>query len=202
MTSDDIDPAATTLEDWLDRLAEAHGAPGGGAACGVLAAIAAALLGMVARYTAHPEAEAAIPRLTRLRREATRAAEEDGIRSARFGAALASKGPGRDERVRVQTLAATESSLAVGHIAAALVSETAQLSRVADRHAEADLLVAAGALRAALDGTIATVAPDVAILRRHRAPDDGLDERLAAFEQALSDLDERRRALDGAVRKP
>ncbi len=195
MPSDDIDPTTTTLSGWLDRLAEAHGAPGGGAACGVLAAIAAALLGMVAGYTSHPDAQAAIPRLTRLRHDATAAAEEDGIRSARFGAALAAEdGPEREHRVRVETVAATDSSLAVGRVAGALVSEIESLRRVANPHVEADLLVAAGALRASLDGAIATIAADLEILRRHG--DDALRPRIDGFSDALRQLIERRAVLE------
>ena len=197
MTADDIDPAATTLEEWLDRLAEPHGAPGGGAACGVLTAIAAALLGMVASYTPdEPRARAAVPRLHECRRAATAAAEHDGVQSAALGAALAmDESPEREPAVRRATIAATESSLAIGRIAASLVGEALQLAEVSNPHVEADLLVALGALGAALDGVAATTRSDLDLLSHHRGTDQSVERSIRRLDSAVTDLAEARDGL-------
>ena len=109
MPENDIDPARTTLTDWLDRLAQPSGAPGGGAACGVMTSISAGLLSMVAGYTDHPDASAAAIRLERLRHESVHAAEEDGVHSADFGAALAMpESAERDAAVRHATSTAID----------------------------------------------------------------------------------------------
>lgn len=190
MADDDLIPAATPLDEWLDRLAEGHGAPGGGAACAVMTAIAAALLGMVAAYTPdEPAAASARKRLARIRRQATAAAEADGVRSARFGAALAMEdGPERESAVRVATEEAADSSLAVGRIAASLVEEVRLLADVGNPNVEADLLVAGEALVAALGGVIGTTRADLDLLGAHRAPGDGLDDTLARAEGELREI--------------
>jgi formiminotetrahydrofolate cyclodeaminase len=190
MADDDLIPAATPLDEWLDRLAEGHGAPGGGAACAVMTAIAAALLGMVAAYTPdEPAAASARKRLARIRRQATAAAEADGVRSARFGTALAMEdGSERESAVRAATEEAADSSLAVGRIAASLVEEVRLLADVGNPHVEADLLVAGEALVAALGGVIGTTRADLDLLGAHRAPGDGLDDTLARAEGELREI--------------
>ena len=194
MASDDIDPAETPLVEWVDRLAQAKGAPGGGAACGVMTGIAAGLLGMVAAYTDDDlEARQAEQRLGDTRRRAMRAAEKDGIRSAAFGAALAmDQGPDRERAVREATIDAVASALDVGRIAASLLDEVRLLSDIGNPHVEADLRVAVEALRAALEGTNHTARADLDLLARHRTADDDLDPRVADVERDLVDLAEAR----------
>lgn len=194
MASDDIDPAETPLAEWVDRLAQANGAPGGGAACGVMTGIAAGLLGMVAAYTADDlEARRTEQRLSDKRRLAMRAAEEDGVRSAAFGAALAmEQGPDRERAVREATVDALSSVLDVGRIAASLLDEVRLLVDIGNPHVEADLRVAVEALRAALEGTNHTARADLDLLSRHRAPDDDLDPQVADVERDLVDLAEAR----------
>lgn len=190
MTGDDIDASETPLEEWLDRLAQAHGSPGGGAACGIMTAISAALLGMVAAYTADDsEAGLSAQRLSTRRRAAVKAAEEDGLRSAAFGAALGmDEGPERDLAVRRATAEAIASSLVIGHIAASLVEEVHVLARIGNPHVEADLRVAVEVLRAALEGANVTATSNLELLARHRAADDELDSRVAAFERDMREL--------------
>jgi len=198
MTGDDIDPAATPLSEWLDRLAQAHGSPGGGAACAVMTAIAAALLGMVAAYTADsPQARLAAQRLGVRRRAVMTAAEEDGIRSAAFGAALAmDEGPERERAVRQASVDAIASTLTVGRLGASLVDDVRLLDDIGNRHVEADLLVAVEALRAALEGANVTARANLDLLARHRTNDDGLDEQIVAFERGIRDLAEKRAELE------
>lgn len=190
MASDDIDPVETPVAEWVDRLAQAKGAPGGGAACGVMTGIAAALLGMVAAYTADDlEARRAEQRLSRTRRQALNAAEEDGVRSAAFGAALAmDQGPDRERAVREATVEAVASALDVGRVAASLLEEVRLLADIGNPHVEADLRVAVEALRAALEGTNHTARANLDLLARHRTADDQLDPKVAAFERDLVDL--------------
>lgn len=199
MSDGDVDPAATPLEEWLDRLAERGGAPGGGAASAVMTAISAALLGMVAVYTPdEPESDAAAPRLRRIRRAATRGAEEDGIRSAAFGAALAmDDGPDREREVRKATADAIASSIEIGLLAATLLPEARLLAEIGSHHVEADLVVALEALRAALAGAAATARSNMDLLATHRAPGDDLDARVAAFQD---DVDAIARAQADAER--
>lgn len=190
MASDDIDPAETTLAEWVDRLAQAQGAPGGGAACGVMTGIAAGLLGMVAAYTAHDlEARQAEQRLSDKRGLAMRAAEEDGVRSATFGAALAmDQGIDRERAVRDATVDAVASALDVGRIATSLLEEVRLLVDIGNPHVEPDLRVAVEALRAALEGTNHTARANLDLLARHRTADDHLDPQVANFERDLVDL--------------
>jgi len=194
MASDDIDPAETPLAEWVDRLAQAKGAPGGGAACGVLTGIAAGLLGMVAAYTADDlEARQAEQRLSDKRGLAMRAAEEDGVRSAAFGAALAmDQGPDRERAVREATVDAVASALNVGRVAASLLEEVRLLADIGNPHVEADLRVAVEALRAALEGTNHTARANLDLLARHRTAGDHLDPQVAGFERDLVDLGETR----------
>ena len=192
---DDLVAAATPLDEWLDRLAQAHGAPGGGAACAVMTAISAGLLGMVAAYSGQdPESGRAAGRLDRVRRQATSAAEADGERSAAFGAALAMEpGPERERVVRSSTADATASSIAVGRLAASLVEEVRLLAAIGERQVEADLVVAAEALAAALAGAVATARADLDILSAHREPGDALDDRIESFERDLDEVERARR---------
>lgn len=194
MASDDIDPAETPLAEWVDRLAQAKGAPGGGAACGVMTGIAAALLGMVAAYTADDlEARGAEQRLSDKRRRAMEAAEKDGVRSAAFGAALAmDQGPDRERAVRQATVDAVASALDVGRIAASLLEEVRLLADIGNPHVEADLRVAVEALRAALEGTNHTARANLDLLARHRTADDQLDPQVVDLEGDLADLAEAR----------
>ena len=198
MTGDDIDPAAAPLAEWLARLAQAHGAPGGGAACAVMTAISAALLGMVAGYTAdRAEARQAAHRLGVRRSAALTAAEEDGIRSAAFGAALAmDDGPERDRAVRQASVDAIVSTLTVGRLGVSLVDDVRLLVDIGNPHVEADLLVAVEALRAALEGANVTARANLDLLARHRTNDDGLDEQIVEFSRDIRDLAEKRAELD------
>jgi hypothetical protein len=101
MTDESRVPVSLSLDAWLDRLSQRGGEPGGGAASGVMLAIGAALLHMVAAYTPDDErAQRSGQRAVELRVDALRAAEEDGVRSAALGAALAEDAsPDRDARM-------------------------------------------------------------------------------------------------------
>lgn len=175
-------PTSEALDVWLDRLAQADGAPGGGAACGVMLAVAAALLRMVALYTGDDErAAAAAERLVARRREALRAAESDGVRSASLGAAVraAPGSPGRDRYVRVAAVEAAASSATLGQVGADLLPDLELLARIGNPNVTADLVVAAHALVAGVAGALVNLRGDLELAARHGgagAGDPGGDE--------------------------
>jgi formiminotetrahydrofolate cyclodeaminase len=162
------------LDSWLDSLAEADGAPGGGAACGVMLGVSAALLHMVALYTDDQRAAESATRLVVLREAALRAAERDSERSAALGAALArpSHESGRDLAVREAALAGGESSSALGEVAEALVPELELLADIGNPNITADLVVAAHALVAGVAGALVNLRGDVRLAGAHGAQDE------------------------------
>ena len=150
-------PASTSLSAWLDRLAQPDGAPGGGAACGVMLALAAALLRMVAEYTPdEPRAEECAGRLVTRRLDALAAAETDGVRSAELGAALRTSkdDPTRDQLVRDAAIEAARLSAVLGDVGVALVDELRLLREIGNPHLAADLAVAGEALAASSCGGV------------------------------------------------
>lgn len=185
MTDDAAARAASTseaLDSWLDSLAEADGAPGAGAACGVMLGVSAALLHMVALYTDDRRAAESATRLVELRRAALRAAEGDSDRSAALGAALARPhhDPGRDVAVREAALAAGESSAALGEVAEALVPELELLADIGNPNITADLVVAAHALVAGVAGSLVNLRGDARLAAAHSPQDED-----AAAQQPL-----------------
>ena len=179
----DSAPMSTPLDAWLDALAQPTGSPGGGAACGVMICIAASLLNMVAGYT--PDDQRAAPagvRALELRQSAQAAAELDGDRSARLGAALGQPdGPERDRLVRTAAIDAAESSARLAGIAAELRAELALLDAIADPQVAADIEVARAALEAGMQGAAANLRANTALAQAHREPDDDAEGALAAL---------------------
>ncbi|WP_341947042.1 cyclodeaminase/cyclohydrolase family protein [Microbacterium sp. LWH11-1.2] len=166
-------PTSTPLDGWLAQLGQPNGAPGGGAAAGVMLGIAASLLRMVAEYTPDdPRATECADRLARMRVEALDAAEADGILSAGFGAALAlpAEDSERDARVRDAAIEAAESSTRLGAIGIRLLPEVRVLTEIGNPHLQADLAVAAEALRAGLAGATINLRANLQIARKHDAP--------------------------------
>ena len=150
-------PPSTPLDDWLDALSRPRGSPGGGAASGVMLAIAASLMSMVGGYSDDdPRAADIVDRLARQRAEALRAVEADGVVSSSFGAALAlpSDDPSRDERVRNAAVEAARSAAQVGVIGVAMLRDVRVLVEAGNPHIVVDLAVAAEALRAGLSGAV------------------------------------------------
>jgi formiminotetrahydrofolate cyclodeaminase len=173
---------STPLDAWLDALAQPTGSPGGGAACGVMISIAASLLNMVAGYTDHRRAAPAGMRALELRQSAQAAAELDGDRSARLGAALGQpEGPERDGLVRTAAIGAAESSAKLAEIAAALRAELALLDAIADPQVAADVEVARAALEAGMQGATANLRANIALAQAHREPGDDAEDALAAL---------------------
>ncbi|WP_311258612.1 cyclodeaminase/cyclohydrolase family protein [Microbacterium sp. WCS2018Hpa-9] len=166
-------PASTPMDDWFDALSRPTGSPGGGAAAGVMLAIAASLMSMVGGYSDDdPRAADILDRLARQRAEALRAVEADGIVSASFGAALAlaTDDPSRDERVRDAAVEGARSAARVGLIGVGMLQDVRVLVEVGNPHIVVDLAVAAEALLAGLSGASLNVRANLQIARRHRSP--------------------------------
>ncbi|WOQ69224.1 cyclodeaminase/cyclohydrolase family protein [Microbacterium limosum] len=176
-----------SLEDWLDRLAQPTGAPGGGAASGIMMATAASLLHMVAAYTPDDErAVAAGGRLRRLRDDAVDAAQADGVRSAELGAALAhEEDDDRDRLVREAAIAAAGTSQRLGDVGMRLVDELHLIAGVGNPNLSADLVVAAEALAAGLGGALTNLRACVDLAEAHAGAGDEMPSRLA--DAAASD---------------
>lgn len=177
------------LDDWLAALARPNGAPGGGAACGVILAVSAGLLHMVAEYTDDERAAAIATRVTDARADALRAAEADGAESASFGAALAlpSDDPQRDDRVARTAVAASASSVALGEVGARLVPDLALLADIANPSVAADLAIAADALALGISGATTNLRADLRLARKHGAPAsvcDPLDDDARRLDEA------------------
>lgn len=150
MATGEKPPLSMPLDAWLDRLAQPTGAPGGGAACGVIIAMGASLLHMVTAYTPDDErAQEAGHRVLARRARALAAAEVDGIRSSELGAALAEpEHPGRSARVRAAAIAAAGTSVELADVGAALRAELRVVEAVGNPNLAADTAVAAAAVAA------------------------------------------------------
>lgn len=183
-----------TIERWTSGLAEANGDPGGGAASGVMLAIGAGLMSMVAAYSGLDDIGS---RARRLREAALGAADADAAASAAFGAAFGHEGDGREDAIRDAALAAARSSAALGDRAREAIPDLERLASEGDPTLVADVAVAAAALRAALAGARTNLSYDLATLR---SAGDTLDEVRAAHPDlwaSVAGLDDAIARLDG-----
>src|SRR5690606_25569744 len=93
MPDDSASARASTVDQWTAALAESTGSPGGGAASGVMLAIAYSLTSMVAGYTSvsdslADELSALRARATAGRKTALLLADSDAAASESFGSAF------------------------------------------------------------------------------------------------------------------
>lgn len=184
-------PVSTPLSRWLAELAQSDADPGGGAASGVMLALSAALLRMVAGYTADdPDASECARRLVARRQQALAAAESDGMCSAELGAALRlpDAHPERDARVREAAVAAARSSAVLGEVGVGLVGELRLLAEIGNPNLAADLAVAAESLSAGIAGAWINLRANVQLAQKHSADASDVD----ALEQGGRDLDSAR----------
>lgn len=190
-------PTSTPLSDWLDKLAQPNGAPGGGAASGVILGLAAALLRMVAQYTPDDaRASECAARLVIRRSEALHAAEADGIRSAEFGAALAlpADNAERDDRVRGAAIAAAHSSALLGTVGRDLHPELRLLAEIRSPQVKADLAIAAEALATGIVGACINLRANLQLALKYGATESSLSvvqsdlERLNTVRAAVAEI--------------
>ncbi|MEW1807845.1 cyclodeaminase/cyclohydrolase family protein [Pseudarthrobacter sp. NPDC080039] len=168
MDKAEVTTQGSTVEEWTRALAESTGSPGGGAGTGVMLAVAASLTSMVAGYSGDDGGEPAKirARAQQLRREALHLADEDASASKAFGAAFRLEpGDGRDQAIRRASLEAAASSAVLGDRAIGAIDDLAWLATNGNRALVADIVVAFGALRAAVAGARTNVSFDLGSLR-------------------------------------
>lgn len=196
----------STVAEWTRALAESTGSPGGGAGTGLMLAVAASLTSMVAGYSDDDGGEPAgiRTRARALRQEALRLADDDASASKAFGAAFRLEpGPERDEAIRRASLDAAASSAVLGERAIAAIDDLAWLATNGNRALVADVVVAFGALRAAVAGARTNVSFDLGSLRSAGTTLDQVREQhpelWAAVEKlngAMDRIDELTAAID------
>ncbi|MDE8588195.1 cyclodeaminase/cyclohydrolase family protein [Arthrobacter sp. NQ4] len=208
----------STVEEWTSALAESTGSPGGGAGTGLMLAVAASLTSMVAGYSGNGEDDGGEPagiraRARVLRREALKLADDDASASKAFGAAFRLEpGPERDEAIRRASLEAAASSAVLGERAIQAIDDLAWLATNGNRALVADVVVAFGALRAAVAGARTNVSFDLGSLRsagatleqvRQQQPDlwaavEKLSEAMDRIDTLAADIDHRAAPTDAA----
>ncbi|WP_458116237.1 cyclodeaminase/cyclohydrolase family protein [Arthrobacter sp. D2-10] len=207
--SDEITTQKSTVEEWTRALAESIGSPGGGAGAGVMLAIAASLTSMVAGYTdAETDQEHHLTELrTRaqdLRQRALQLADDDAAASRAFGAAFRlDPGDERDRAIREASLGAARSSARLGDRAITAIDDLVWLANEGNRALIADVVVAFGALRAAVTGARTNVSFDLATLRSSgltleevRDQHTGLWDTVARLDSAIERIDKSMAAVD------
>jgi formiminotetrahydrofolate cyclodeaminase len=157
----------STVEDWTQALAESTGSPGGGAGAGVMLAIAASLTSMVAGYTEGGHAGLADlhSRAGALRETALQLADEDAAASKAFGAAFRlDPGPEREDAIHRASVDAAKASAVLGERAIEAIDDLGWLASHGNPALIADVVVAFGALRAAIAGARTNVSFDLSSL--------------------------------------
>lgn len=204
MEEREVNTGGSTVEEWTEALAESTGSPGGGAGTGVMLAVAASLASMVAGYTepAKDQQQAVDgirDRARELRRRALQLADEDATASQAFGAAFRlEKGPERDEAIRRASVDAAHASAVLGARAIDAIEDLSWLAHYGNKALVADVVVAFGALRAAVAGARTNVSFDLGSLRSTGASLDEIREQqpeLWASVERLSGALERIDAL-------
>lgn len=160
----------STVEDWTRALAESAGSPGGGAGAGLMLAIAASLTSMVAGYTEAEEPKRrelanVHARARSLREDALRLADDDASASEAFGAAFRlERGPEREDAIHRASVVAAKASAVLGERAIDAIDDLGWLASNGNPALIADIVVAFGALRAAVTGARTNVSFDLAAL--------------------------------------
>ena len=160
---------------WLDELASAAPAPGGGAAAAVLAAIGAALVAMVChltigkpRYAEHDELmRAALATAEELRARAVGLAGQDAVAFSEVSQAY--KLPGHDKAakaaaIQVALAGAAGVPMRTAALAAEVIGLAGRILGGANVNVISDVAVAASAARAALDAAAVNVEVNVAAM--------------------------------------
>lgn len=169
--SEAVTTRCSTVDDWTAALAESKGSPGGGAGTGVMLAIAASLTSMVAGYTEPAEHQRASlegisQRAKSLRQAALQLADDDASASEAFGAAFGlTAGTERDDAIRRASVEAAKASAVLGERAMDAIDDLAWLASHGNPALVADVVVAFGALRAAVAGARTNTSFDLGTLR-------------------------------------
>jgi formiminotetrahydrofolate cyclodeaminase len=194
--SEAVTTQSSTVEDWTQALAQSVGSPGGGAGAGVMLAIAASLASMVAGYTEadgqqQHELADVHARVRSLRETALRLADEDASASREFGAAFRlDRGPAREEAIRRASVNAAKASAVLGERAIDAIADLEWLAANGNRALVADVVVAFGALRAAVTGARTNVSFDLAALTSAGRTLEQIREEQPALWSTIESLDD------------
>lgn len=169
----------TTIDDWLTDLASELPAPGGGAAAGMSAAMAAALVSMVCNLTigkpkfAEHEAvmREALAEAERLRGEALQLAEDDA--EAFSGVVAAYKLPKSSDAEKAARTAAIQAGLveaaavplAVARVSAEVIKLSGRILEGSNPNVISDVAVAASAAKSALESAALNVDINVVAIK-------------------------------------
>jgi formiminotetrahydrofolate cyclodeaminase len=192
-----------TLDDWLEELASAAPAPGGGAAGAVNAAIGAALVSMVCRLTMGKPQFAAVEdemaevlgRADALRLECLAAAAEDAVA---FDAVMAAyrlpkaddeQRTARSEAIQRALLGAADVPLRAGALAAEVIGLADRIEGGANPNVVSDVAAGAASARAGLETAVVNVEVNVASLA-DPAQRNRLIARLDELRPALGQADD------------
>ncbi|AWB85644.1 cyclodeaminase/cyclohydrolase family protein [Mycetocola zhujimingii] len=191
-----VSATTSTIEDWTDALARATGSPGGGAASGVMLAMAYALTSMVAGYTEvdgplKQELDALKDRAVAGRRAALHLADEDAAASKSFGSAFRLEpGEERENAIREASVTAAETSADLGRTGADAVGDLEWLAQHGNPALVADVAVACGALRAAVAGARTNMSFDLGSLTAGGESLDDVRKQHPALWETAQQLDE------------
>ncbi|MEV5888889.1 cyclodeaminase/cyclohydrolase family protein [Nonomuraea fuscirosea] len=185
-----------TIVDFLSELADRVPAPGGGATAALHAAQAAALLGMVARYTtgekytAHAETVVAVIAETdTLRARALKLAEEDAAAfTAVTDAYRLPKGEERSGAIARALAGAAEPPARVVETATRVVELCELLLPICNRNVVTDVAAAAEAARAALTTGRVNVEVNLGGVQDERLREE-LNIRLSGVDAAVARAD-------------
>lgn len=199
---------ATTLGAFLGALEARTPAPAGGGAAGVSAAMGAALLAMVARFSTgerfaevEPEMHALIEELTELGAQALETVATDAEAFGGVAAAYALAKTTDEERsarsaaIQQAMVGATDSPLALGDLCGRLAVMARILTDKGNANVVSDVGTGAACIAAALDACLVNVAANTAFLR-----DEDERERLVSAAGALVTHRDAMRALVDEVR--
>lgn len=216
--SEEVTTHGSTVDEWTRALSESIGSPGGGAGAGLMLAIAASLTSMVAGYTdADPsrrgELDELHARARSLRMSALRLADDDASASKAFGAAFRlPPGAERNAAIHKASVEAAKTSAVVGERAMGAIPDLQWLAANGNPALIADVMVAIGALRAALTGARTNVSFDLSTLRsagstfeqiRHDHPGlwasvERLGAALDRIDRLTAEIDHRAAPTDSA----
>lgn len=191
------------MDAWLTELASEAPAPGGGAAAAMNAAVGAALVAMVCRFSAgEPTSAEVLVRADALRQEALSLAEQDAVAFGKVAAAYRLPKE-TDEAKRARSAAiqealvgAAEVPLRVAAVAAEVVGLANRILDGANVNVLADVAVAASSAQAALTAAVVNVEVNLAALH-----DTGQRSALAAALSAHTGASSAADAIIHSVRE-
>ncbi|HEV7847878.1 MAG TPA: cyclodeaminase/cyclohydrolase family protein [Mycetocola sp.] len=193
--SERVSARRSSIDEWTEALAESTGSPGGGAASGVMLAIAYGLTSMVAGYTQLDgdlarECAELRERARAGRETALRLADQDAAASESFGSAFRlERGKQREDAIRDASVEAARASAALGKQGTDVVSDLEWLARHGNPALIADVAVACGALRAAIAGARTNISFDLGSLTSSGESLSDVRKRHPVLWETVEELD-------------